>query len=186
MTVPGTYAWTIAIPDKNLAISAKYVLRFKKTSSTYDINSGELSSPGFLVLRAAPSTSSTSTSSTSTATTSSTSASSTLSHTIPITSTSPPSQTSTPTQHSEPSGLSTGAKAGVGIGVAIAVLGACGILYFCMRRRNAGATSTEVIGQQVDYKYGSNAQPVELPGTWNGTSHVRELGTENATELQAR
>lgn len=60
LTSPGNYAWTIAIPAANLTIDAKYVLRFKVPASTYDPNSAELSSPGFLVLRAAASSTSSS------------------------------------------------------------------------------------------------------------------------------
>lgn len=126
MASAGNYAWTIAIPDEYLAVSAKYVLRFKAASSTYGPNASELSSPGFLVLRAAPSTTSTSSSSTFTATTSST---------IASTSTPPPSQTSTTNHHSISGGLSSGAKAGIGIGVTVAVLGVSGILCFLMRER---------------------------------------------------
>ncbi|KAH8598867.1 hypothetical protein B0O99DRAFT_591481 [Bisporella sp. PMI_857] len=171
LTSSRIYAWTIAIPEETLAVGAKYVLRFKAASSTYDLNSGELSSPGFIVLRAAPLTTSTSSSSTS----------SSLFSTIATAITPPPSQTATTDQYSISGGLSSGAKVGIGISVAVGVLGVFGIVYIFIRRRRRGVTLTETIGTQVDYKHGSTTHPAELPGT----SRPAELATELATERVA-
>ena len=167
LTSPGNYAWTIVIPDANLAVSAKYVLRFKAASSTYDPNSGELSSPGFIILRAAATTNPMSSSSTSSVTMSSTSTSSSLSNT-PL--------SSTTNQHSTSGGLSSGAKAGIGIGSAIAALGLIGILYvFFIRGRRKNVTPTEPVSTQVDYKHGSITHPAELPAAWRATQHPTEM-----------
>ncbi|RDL35389.1 uncharacterized protein BP5553_07320 [Venustampulla echinocandica] len=181
LTSPGNYAWTIAIPDKTLAISAKYVLRFKPASSTYDINTGKLSSPGFIVLRGALSTFSTSSSSTSAVTTSSPLLSSSQSRSIAGPSTYLPSQTPTTNQSSTSGGLDSGAKVGVGIGVAVAVLGIFVIIYFFFtRRQGRDATPTEAImpiGTQENYKVGYTTSPAELPGARHVAEHATELPT---------
>lgn len=161
MSSPGNFAWTIAIPDNNLAVSAKYVLRFKASSPTFDQNSGDLSSPGFLVLRA--DTTSTSSSSVSSSLTPS------LSVVPTILSSATPSSTTVNDNPGTSSGLSTGAKAGIGVGVAIAVLALAGIAFFLVRKRKPGrqeGVNSNVSG--VDMVRGQEklvlpSHPVEMP-----------------------
>jgi hypothetical protein len=136
LTVVGNYAWTIAIPDKYLSTSAKYVLRFKIPATSYTPDTAQLSSPGFLVLRAAtPSSSSTT----------STSSSASRSSALPSQSTSTTSTAQSSSSATAPAGsliasqsdkgLSTGAKAGLGVGISLGVLAIGALLGFVLARR---------------------------------------------------
>ncbi|KAF8859277.1 hypothetical protein BDZ45DRAFT_725389 [Acephala macrosclerotiorum] len=174
LTSPGNFAWTIAIPDSNLTVSAKYVLRFKVTSPTFNPNTGDLSSPGFLVLQAAeassvsPSISSTSVRSTSTGTSSSTNLpASSIINTSTVTSTAT-SQASNSASAAPSSGLSAGAKGGIGAGVALGALALAGLSYFFFMRRRK--PQPEVMGSGEVYSTSNykncpivGAGPTEMP-----------------------
>jgi hypothetical protein len=124
LTTPGSYPWTISISDSSLTTSAKYVLRFLTPATSYSPNAVQLSSPGFLVLKAS-STSTTAVNSGSATTTgiSTSSASSSSSSSSAGTSTTS-TTVATPVSSTPGSGsLSSGAKAGIGIGVSLGVLG---------------------------------------------------------------
>src|SRR5436190_23759005 len=97
----------IGIPDSSLSKTAKYVLRFKNPASPrsfYNHSSSQISSPGLIIVNSAR------TSTTSGLTSSTISSSGSI-----VTST---IATSSATAVA-PSGLSTGAKAGIGVGSAI-------------------------------------------------------------------
>ncbi|KAE9968188.1 hypothetical protein BLS_005971 [Venturia inaequalis] len=172
LTVAGNFAWTIAIPDKYLSVSAKYVLRFKKPATIYNADTADLSSPGFLVLKATTSSSTTTSSSkTSTSTSSSiSSASSTASQTASATSSAPVIPSSTPTVTSQSqTGLTTGAKIGLGVGVALAVLVICALIAFLLtrRRKQKKPVTPPVYVQEKRYNDAPVevwAEPAELPG----------------------
>lgn len=186
LTSAGNFAWTIAITDKSLTLSAKYVLRFKISGQTYNPNTGELSSPGILVLRAAAPTTTTSSSSTPPVTISSFSTSSSSSSSLSTTQSSQTSTISSPAPQTSISlpthstgQLSGGAKAGIGIGAAVLAVVIASLIFFFMRGRKKKSTPAEASGTQSDYKewsQGTVAHPVELPGAW----------TEGITELPAR
>lgn len=162
LTSSGNFAWTIAIPDGNLTISAKYVLRFKITSPTFNLNNGELSSPGFLVLRAAPaSTSSMSSTQSSTSRTSTTSSITVNTPIIMSTTTRTPSATPTATS----SGLSGGAKGGISVGVIVGVLALGTLSYFFLsaRKRKREEQAAELTGVLDENKNGHVAGPAEMP-----------------------
>ncbi|KAI1661549.1 hypothetical protein F4813DRAFT_385230 [Daldinia decipiens] len=96
---------------------------------------------------------------------------------------SPPSQMSTiqalPTQSSSAQGLSAGAQAGIGFGVALGII-LLGIIAFCLfrsRRRKIGPQPIELqgVGQEIKFPIGFYAQApvVELEGNYgiNQGSH---------------
>jgi MYXO-CTERM domain-containing protein len=189
VTTSGNYAWTIAIPNSDLAVSAKYVLRFKVSASSYDPNSEDLSSPGFLVLAAvvsstSPSSLPTTLAPSSTNTSSTTSSSSTQTILSPS-----PSVSSIATSDVACSscGLTAGAKAGIGIGIVIAVLALVGAAYFAFRRRRKeGETHTEQKPHQPgndmvqnQQEYLATSHPIELP------SYPAELPIRDVVELTA-
>ncbi|KAF2103274.1 hypothetical protein NA57DRAFT_52801 [Rhizodiscina lignyota] len=175
LTTPdgGHFTWTINIPDRSLSVSAKYVLRFKIPASSYNANTGQLSSPGFLVL-AAQASSSTSLSSSSETLSSSTTKKVTSTSTNALTATAP----TTPSSASEHS-LSGGAKAGIGIGVAVAILAltALGTFLFFRRRKISGQVpelpaqqdNDLVITERKEFREMSRPTqemtPVELPAS---------------------
>lgn len=145
LTIPGTFTWTINIPETTLSTTAKYVFRFKISGSTYDPDSGEVSSPGVLII-AAKQASTTTLSSKATSTASS-STSESASSTVIV----------DPNQHETPqpsNGLNTGAKAGVGIGITVGVLGLMSIaLLFWMRRRRTTSSAQSTPSEQyASYK----------------------------------
>lgn len=151
MSQPGNFVWTIDIPDETLAISAKYVLRFKLPENEYNSVSGELSSPGFLVLRSTAATSSISSLRSSSTPTSSATTASSSSSTPTTTKSAEPSQTSAASN--EPSNaMSTGAKAGIGIGSAVLALGGAAVLWFFFIRKRKEGKSEEV----ANINYGRN------------------------------
>ncbi|KUJ10817.1 uncharacterized protein LY89DRAFT_739805 [Mollisia scopiformis] len=155
LTSAGNFAWTIAIPTSNLTFDAKYVLRFKVTSPIYDASSGELSSPGFLVLAA-----------------SSTSTSASTSSFVPSTintSTLMPTDTTSTTPAAL--GLSVGAKGGIGAGVVVAVLVVGGVLWFfplVRRRGKARVVPTQPLFDERNNDDGPAEMPVK-------STHVVEL-----------
>ncbi|KAL3419601.1 hypothetical protein PVAG01_08099 [Phlyctema vagabunda] len=176
LTVPGGFAWTIDIADEDLSASAEYVLRFKEPALRYEQNTPDLSSPGFLVLRAnSPSSLATPslTASSAAASSSATSSSTRITPTSSMVSLSVlPSSTVVPSSvipaastigASSPSGavstndactscgLSTGAKAGIGIGIAALVLTVAGAAYFCFtRKRKTNTVSPEPLRYQME------------------------------------
>jgi hypothetical protein len=166
LTVTGNYAWTLAIPDKYLSISAKYVLRFKIPATSYNADTPQLSSPGFLVLKG-----STSSSSASTTASSSTATSSALPSQTASTSAVPSSSSNAQLIASQaPSGLSTGAKAGLGIGISLGVLAIGALVVFLMvrRRRKQKLATPPVYADEKRYNDDPvtapfHAEPVELP-----------------------
>ncbi|CZR64405.1 uncharacterized protein PAC_14303 [Phialocephala subalpina] len=180
LTSPGNFAWTIAIPDSNLTISAKYVLRFKVTSPVFNPNSGDLSSPGFLVLRAAGASTVSSSIITTTSARSTAAGTSSSTNNLPASSIintsalTPAASTATSSTSTSPpaapsSGLSAGAKVGIGAGVAIGALALAGLSYFFffVRRQKQGP---EAVGSgnaypSKDYKSGPivDGGPTEMP-----------------------
>lgn len=182
LTVSGTFTWTIAIPDSCLSISAKYVLRFKVPAATYNPNTADLSSPGFLVL-AASTASSTSVSSSSLTTTSGSSTTLASSSSIATSSaaTHPSSSALTSTNDE---GLATGAKVGVGIGVTVAVIVVLGIFYFFKRKNGKGERQ-----QEHPSRYESETFAVQDPPKYAATVPAAELPTSDVwsqAELSGR
>ncbi|KAH6665956.1 hypothetical protein B0J14DRAFT_678566 [Halenospora varia] len=195
LTSTGTLAWPIAIPPTTLTIDARYVLRFKPNASTFDPNSLELSSPGFLVLNSVSSSSSSLTTTTSSSSTTANALDPSISLLnsqtgLPSLSTNAPSSTSSATIVATPqetSGLSSGAKAGLGIGITAAILGIVGAGYFIWRMRQKKKTSIESMawnGAAVDHVEDKNAVPppmysgspaVELPGGTRSDLPISEL-----------
>ncbi|KAJ5908721.1 hypothetical protein N7495_001403 [Penicillium taxi] len=146
----GSYSWTIDISSSALSKSAKYVLRFGVPVTTFNISAEMIDSPGFLVISGSTTTTSSSTSST-TSTTSSSSSTSSLSTTTSSTNADSTTATSTngtitTSQKSTSTGLSTGAKAGAGVGGAIAGIALIGALaYFIIRRMRKGNSSSDTV-----------------------------------------
>jgi len=182
LTVPGSFGWTITIPDKYLSVSAKYVLRFKAPASNYNASSPQLSSPGFLVLKAAASSSSSSSSSSSVSTSSSTATSqSSIASSTPAATTN--STQNGPLAESQPSGgLSTGAKAGIGIGISLAALAAAAILGFVLWRRKKQRVNEQPLeyvpekDKEIDnMRHPNSGPPSELPGSVTRNSAPSEL-----------
>ncbi|PVH88979.1 hypothetical protein DL98DRAFT_508819, partial [Cadophora sp. DSE1049] len=177
LTTAGNFAWTIEVPDTNLAISAKYVLRFKAAASSFELDSGELSSPGFIILRAGTSTTPTSNTRTSSISISSILVSSSLSSSS-VASPTPSTPTETPTsqQTSGSGGLTRGAKAGIGLGVSLGFLVLCGLVYifFFKRKGTKYSAPTETSQSEVAgyKKYGSTPNPAELVGLSQGPSEL--------------
>ncbi|KAE8448039.1 hypothetical protein EG329_009962 [Mollisiaceae sp. DMI_Dod_QoI] len=160
LTSPGNFAWTITIPNGNLSISAKYVLRFKITSPVFNPNNGDLSSPGFLVLQAAGSSSLPTTSS-SRVSGSSSSASGAINTSTPA-----PVPTSGASAAPGSSGLSGGAKGGISAGVVVAALALGGFSFFFFarkRKREKEAVGSGAVAVAEDNKNGVVAGPAELP-----------------------
>ncbi|KAE9364728.1 hypothetical protein N431DRAFT_474304 [Stipitochalara longipes BDJ] len=182
----GTYQWTISIPAADLAVTPEYVLRFKIANPTYDPNSDELSSLGFLILQPAAKTSSASTSAPTTSGTASSS---------PTTST-PAAQTSLTNKNPVSSGLSGGAKAGIAVGAVVVALGAAALIYFFfmagrkrgLKSEGGAATGTNSGTQLVDKPPGHPSQPVELQGQWQNPAelHGNSGYQDNSAELPGR
>ncbi|KAG4432644.1 hypothetical protein IFR05_011869 [Cadophora sp. M221] len=173
LTTAGNFAWTIEVPDTNLAISAKYVLRFKEAASSFEIDSGELSSPGFIILRAGIPTTSTSNTRTSSASISSSPVSSSFSSSsLPSPTPSTLAETPVSQQTLGSGGMTTGAKAGIGLGVSLGFLALCGLAYiFFFKRKGIKHSGPAETSQSVeaDYKkYGAPATPAELAGLSQG------------------
>ncbi|KAK2744796.1 hypothetical protein FQN55_006552 [Onygenales sp. PD_40] len=127
----GSFTWTIDIPDDSLSETAKYVARFKNAADppdSYNHPSPQLSSPGFIIVNDAKS---------STTTVSSATSSSAPAASSATTSINTPSTTSLP-QDPESSGLSTGAKAGIGIGAAVGGIAIIALVVFIFLRRRRG------------------------------------------------
>jgi hypothetical protein len=62
-------------------------------------------------------------------------------------------------------GLSTGAKAGIGGGIAgVALLVAGGVLYFCIRQRRNNRAQTEISSTQAMSQTGDSGAPKPSPG----------------------
>lgn len=161
MTQPGNFAWTIDIPDRFLAVSAKYVLRFKLPAESFDPGTGELSSPGFLVLRSIIETS-TSASVSSSSSTISTTPSSISPATATPTQTNDLSKSQLTSSETSP-GMGSGAKAGIGIGVAVGVIGIIAASWFFLSRKRKPSEVHELGDNKAqpnqDYAAGP---PVEL------------------------
>lgn len=176
LTVAGNFAWTIAIPDRYLSVSAKYVLRFKKPATNYSADTADLSSPGFLVLKATILSSTiTSSSMTSTSTSTLTSSSistvsSIVSQTASVTSAAPAASSTAPNVASQSeSGLTTGAKAGLGVGISLAVLAAGALIAFLLRRRKEEGQPAAPPVYVEEKRYNDApveawVEPAELPG----------------------
>ncbi|KAH7409455.1 hypothetical protein BKA64DRAFT_720727 [Cadophora sp. MPI-SDFR-AT-0126] len=176
LTTAGNFAWTIQVPDTSLAISAKYVLRFKAAASSLEIDSGELSSPGFIILRAIISTTSTPDTRTSSVATSSNPVTSSFSGST-LASPTPLNPTATPVsqQTSGSGGLTTGAKIGIGLGVSLGILVLCVLAYILFKRKGTKYSPPTDISQieEADYKkYGSTPNPAELAGLSQGPSEL--------------
>ncbi|KAK2766601.1 hypothetical protein FQN53_006661 [Emmonsiellopsis sp. PD_33] len=171
----GSFAWSIELPDDMLFKTTKYVLRFKNAVSPrtfYNHTSLQIASTGFIVLNTKKATTTTSSSSSS-------SSSSTLSTTTSSTTTS----ATPPPQEPEASGLSTGAKAGIGVGSVVAGLALIALIAFALMRRRSRKGQQTTTTEASDYyskhiseapdssKHFSEAPddlsmaPVELPGS---------------------
>ncbi|KAI9742205.1 MAG: hypothetical protein M1818_004105 [Claussenomyces sp. TS43310] len=188
--MPGTYSWNIAIPDSNLDVDAKYVLRFKQPAATYDPDSAELSSPGFLVLKADNARTSMTTPLSILAFSGVTmSSTSTSSSPATATSSSPSlSLAATANNRCSPCGLSSGGKAGIGIGVMIGVLALVSVAYFVfIRQPESEETCTET--QHVEHsvvrgrdKYRAASWLVELP-TRGVVSRIELPGSSGSSRV---
>ncbi|QDS73447.1 hypothetical protein FKW77_008789 [Venturia effusa] len=177
LTVAGNFAWTIAVPDKYLSVSAKYVLRFKEPAAKYSADTADLSSPGFLVLKATNSLSTTKSPSiipTSTSTSSSITATSVTTSqpasTTPAASASTDPPATTPMVASQQQlGLNTGAKAGLGVGISLVVLAIVALVAFLLRRRKIPQQPVESPVYMEEKSPGGApaeawVEPVELSG----------------------
>lgn len=158
LAAPGSFTWTIDIPDQSLAASAKYVLRFKEPTDNYDQNTPELSSPGFLVLQSAASSSTSSSSSSSSV---STSSSSTIISSSATTSFSATSAPSTEGSH----GLSTGAKVGIGVGAAVGALAVAIIAIILLLRKKKAKKMNAA--EPAPYEVVSSTSPEYQPAPQN-------------------
>ncbi|KAK2811473.1 hypothetical protein FQN50_002096 [Emmonsiellopsis sp. PD_5] len=124
----GSFTWTIDVPDDSLSETVKYVVRFKNAADppdSYTHSSPQLSSPGFIIVKDAKSTTTTSSSISSATSSSATNSINT------------PSTTSLP-QDPDSSGLSTGAKAGIGVGAAVGGIAIIALVVFVFLRRRRG------------------------------------------------
>ncbi|KAF2809729.1 uncharacterized protein BDZ99DRAFT_477107 [Mytilinidion resinicola] len=154
---PGTYSWQIKIPHNILAQTDEFVLRFEipntDSRTTYTGSKYQISSNGLITVAgeaasssasssAAPTPSSTSSVEPSSRSTSSptflpTTTSTPSPTTLPSTSTSEASSLQPTTTPTPSHGLSTGAKAGIGVGCAIAGLALLALVAFLLfKRRN--------------------------------------------------
>ncbi|QSZ32438.1 hypothetical protein DSL72_002012 [Monilinia vaccinii-corymbosi] len=172
----GTYDWTIALPANVLSKDAKYVLRFKDLSSVFFVLDN-FSHPNifFYSNQTSSSASASSTILTSTVTT------------APVTSTAAIATTpatSTSISNSGDSGLSTGAKVGIAVGVAAAALFITSSAYLIFRRRR---NSENPPHEAPPYPPTDPPRCYEPPKQYytGYTGNVAEIGGHERAELQA-
>ncbi|CRG87128.1 hypothetical protein PISL3812_04143 [Talaromyces islandicus] len=173
----GSYTWTINVNATSLGNTAEYVLRFMRPYDTYNSTGLQLSSRGFIILPAKATTTSSATSITTISSQTTVTASHTSTSIMTNPPTSPPAPTTTTpatatTSTSQPSGLSSGAKAGIGIGSTVGGIAILGILGFAFRRRfmqkPPAAPQTDILpGYQNNiaptFKEPKPLHPQELP-----------------------
>ncbi|KAI0201426.1 hypothetical protein F4808DRAFT_126429 [Astrocystis sublimbata] len=154
VTSSTSIAWTARVPTNELQHSASWVLRFIPSGEDPSSSKEEISSSIFLINNPDTSSSSTTRASSPTTTSSTTTSSATSASTKPTTTSSatggagssttddPPSSDTTcrPSLHHKcpthsSSGLTTGAKAGIGIGVAVGAILLFGLGWFIARRQ---------------------------------------------------
>ncbi|QDS73446.1 hypothetical protein FKW77_008781 [Venturia effusa] len=139
LRVADELTWTVDIPDEQLSITPKYVLRFKPADSSFNASTPDLPSPAFLVIMNMGMTSSSSPSSSTTPSSSSLvpSPSISISNSSSTTTTLLPSASlviamTTP----KALGLSTEAKIGLCVGLFFLVLVICSLLAVLSIRRS--------------------------------------------------
>ncbi|KAL6250397.1 hypothetical protein RBB50_002699 [Rhinocladiella similis] len=152
ITEPGTLPWTITVNETFIDIDDRFVLRFTLTGTDiYPLLPNQFPSPAFIILKRGETLASASLSSNPTATGVESAAASTVgvsnTDTVTPASSVPSSLTDvspsdTASSSSGSSGLSTGAKVGIGIGVTALVVIILGLCFVVMRLyRRVKATS---------------------------------------------
>ncbi|RDW81683.1 uncharacterized protein DSM5745_05240 [Aspergillus mulundensis] len=155
-----SYEWTINLDDADVEASTEWTFRFLPADVSWGDNQEEISSAKFNLLPKSDSSSSSTTTSTSTSTTSTSTAASTSTSTSTTTTTSPtadPTSTTpenatdsdgtTSESNSNNDGLSTGAKAGIGVGVSAGFI-ILAALAFLLWRRIRALPNTKATGPE--------------------------------------